>query len=43
MKKVINYIKRHTAQRPDHPPAELETMDWTYSLKNWGHDPVNEA
>ena len=39
MKKVAGYIKRHSAQRPDHPEAELKAMDWTYSLKNWGHDP----
>ena len=40
MNKVIGYIKRHSKQRPDHPPSELEEMTWTHSLKNWGHDPL---
>ena len=40
MNKVVNYINRHTAQRPDHPPSELKDMTWTHSLKNWGHDPL---
>ena len=34
MQKVNAYIKRHTAQRPEHP----EDSNWDYSLKNWGHD-----
>ena len=42
MQKVVNYVKRHSAQRPDHPPEELQQMDWTYSLKNWGHDPLKK-
>ncbi|MWV29176.1 DUF3140 domain-containing protein [Aurantiacibacter rhizosphaerae] len=37
MKKVIGYIHRHLAQRPD---GDIEDSDWRYSLKNWGHDPV---
>ncbi|MBD2701907.1 DUF3140 domain-containing protein [Spirosoma sp. BT702] len=35
MEKVISYIKRHSAQRPDH----VAGSNWAYSLKNWGHDP----
>lgn len=37
MNKVCNYIKRHTAQRPD---GDIAETDWCYSLKNWGHDPT---
>jgi hypothetical protein len=40
MKKVNGYIARHLRQRPDHPPEELAEMPWTYSLRNWGHDPL---
>jgi Protein of unknown function (DUF3140) len=39
MKKVISYVRRHSAQRPSH---DIETSHWRYSLKNWGHDPVKE-
>lgn len=35
MKRVVSYIKRHLAQRPD----KVEGSNWAYSLKNWGHDP----
>jgi hypothetical protein len=35
MRKVISYIKRHSAQEPKHP----EDSNWEFSLKNWGHDP----
>jgi len=35
MRKVVGYVKRHSAQRPDH----VTGSDWAYSLKNWGHDP----
>ena len=35
MQKVVGYIKRHLAQRPD---GSLSETDWNYSLKNWGHD-----
>ncbi|GAB3025575.1 DUF3140 domain-containing protein [Spirosoma pulveris] len=38
MKRVISYIKRHMAQRPDH----VEGSNWMYSLKNWGHDPTKK-
>jgi hypothetical protein len=40
MRKVHGYVARHLQQRPDHPPAELARMAWTYSLRNWGHDPL---
>lgn len=36
MRKVIGYVHRHTAQRPD---GEVEHSPWRYSLMNWGHDP----
>ncbi|WP_020595655.1 DUF3140 domain-containing protein [Spirosoma panaciterrae] len=35
MQKVISYVKRHSAQRPEH----VANSNWAYSLKNWGHDP----
>lgn len=37
MRKVIGYIKRHLAQRPDDDVTETR---WRYSLLNWGHDPL---
>jgi hypothetical protein len=40
MKKTNGYIARHLKQRPDKSEAELAQTDWTYSLRNWGHDPV---
>ena len=40
MRKVVGYVKRHTAQRPDKGADELEHTRWTASLKNWGHDPL---
>jgi len=36
MRKVISYVKRHSAQQPD----KVEGSNWEYSLKNWGHDPT---
>lgn len=39
MQKVVSYIKRHAAQRPD---KEIESTPWRYSLMNWGHDPMRE-
>eukprot|EP01087_Luapelamoeba_hula_P024739 TRINITY_DN9523_c0_g1_i1.p1 TRINITY_DN9523_c0_g1~~TRINITY_DN9523_c0_g1_i1.p1 ORF type:complete len:308 (+),score=68.82 TRINITY_DN9523_c0_g1_i1:77-1000(+) len=36
--KVRSYIKRHMAQQPQ--KEDLEHTRWTYSLKNWGHDPI---
>ena len=35
MRKVVSYVKRHSAQKPTEPDGS----NWEYSLKNWGHDP----
>jgi hypothetical protein len=43
MKKVNGYIARHLKQRPSKPAGELRETDWTYSLKNWGHDPLKKG
>ena len=40
MRKVVGYVARHTAQRPDKSGDELAHSKWTASLKNWGHDPM---
>lgn len=40
MKKVNAYISRHTKQKPKKSKDELREADWTYSLRNWGHDPL---
>ena len=37
MTKVVSYIHRHSAQRPD---GDVEETPWRYSLMNWGHDPL---
>jgi hypothetical protein len=37
MKKVVGYVHRHSAQRPD---GDISETNWRYSLMNWGHDPV---
>lgn len=37
MRKVLGYIKRHLAQRPD---GDVKETRWRYSLMNWGHDPL---
>lgn len=37
MRKVVGYIRRHLAQRPD---GDLENTPWRYPLMNWGHDPL---
>ncbi len=37
MRKVVGYIGRHTAQRPN---KNVEESRWRYSLMNWGHDPL---
>lgn len=34
--KVVGYIKRHLAQRPE---GDVSDTNWRYSLMNWGHDP----
>ena len=38
MRKVVGYIARHSAQRPQN----IYTSRWRYSLMNWGHDPLKE-
>lgn len=38
MKKVVGYVKRHTAQGG--PKDDKEHSRWRYSLMNWGHDPL---
>lgn len=40
MATVIGYIKRHCSQGG--PERDIETSNWTYSLKNWGHDPLKD-
>lgn len=35
MHRVISYISRHTAQKPD---GDVSETKWNYSLKNWGYD-----
>ena len=40
MATVVGYIKRHRSQGA--PEEDVETSNWTYSLKNWGHDPMKE-
>lgn len=35
--KVVGYIKRHLAQKPD---GDVTETNWRYSLMNWGHDPA---
>lgn len=37
MRKVIGYIRRHSAQRPD---GDVKDTTWRHSLMNWGHDPL---
>ena len=37
MAKVVGYVHRHTAQRPD---GDVTESAWRYSLMNWGHDPL---
>lgn len=37
MSKVVGYIKRHLAQKPD---GDVTETRWRYSLMNWGHDPL---
>jgi hypothetical protein len=36
MRKVVGYVHRHLAQRPD---GDVTDTHWRYSLMNWGHDP----
>ncbi|GAA4139177.1 DUF3140 domain-containing protein [Actinomadura keratinilytica] len=37
MRKVVGYIRRHLAQRPD---GDVRDTRWRHSLMNWGHDPL---
>ncbi|MYR61550.1 DUF3140 domain-containing protein [Streptomyces sp. SID625] len=37
MRKVVGYIRRHLAQRPE---GDVRDTRWRYSLMNWGHDPL---
>lgn len=37
MRKVIGYVHRHTAQRPE---GDVKQTRWRFSLMNWGHDPL---
>ncbi|MFD2238519.1 DUF3140 domain-containing protein [Aureimonas populi] len=37
MRKVVGYIKRHSAQKPQ---GDVTKSRWRYSLMNWGHDPL---
>lgn len=37
MRKVVGYVKRHSAQRPK---GDVTDTTWRYSLMNWGHDPL---
>ena len=37
MRKVVGYVKRHSAQRPD---GDVTDTRWRYSLMNWGHGPL---
>ncbi|OMH33234.1 DNA-binding protein [Tersicoccus sp. Bi-70] len=39
MVKVVGYVKRHAAQRPD---GDVEHTRWRYSLMNWGNDPLKK-
>ena len=35
--KVVGFIHRHLAQRPE---GDITETNWRYSLMNWGHDPA---
>ncbi len=37
MRKVVGYVRRHLAQRPE---GDIRETRWRYSLMNWGHDPA---
>ena len=41
-KKVVGYCRRHLAQRRAEWGADVEDRKWTWSLRNWGHDPAKE-
>jgi hypothetical protein len=37
MRKVVGYVARHSAQRPE---GDIEDTRWRHSLMNWGNDPL---
>jgi hypothetical protein len=37
MRKVVGYVHRHMAQKPD---GDVTDTRWRQSLMNWGHDPL---
>ena len=37
MRKVVGYVHRHAAQRPE---GDVTDTKWRKSLMNWGHDPL---
>lgn len=39
MRKVVGYVHRHLAQRPE---GDVTETRWRYSLMNWGHDPLKD-
>ena len=39
MRKVVGYVHRHLAQRPD---GDVTDTRWRHSLMNWGHDPLKD-
>jgi Protein of unknown function (DUF3140) len=39
MHRVVSYVKRHSAQRPQ---GDVKDTRWRFSLMNWGHDPLRE-
>ncbi|GAA4600095.1 hypothetical protein BJY16_003347 [Actinoplanes octamycinicus] len=39
MHKVVGYVHRHLAQRPQ---GDVTETKWRYSLMNWGHDPLKD-
>ena len=41
--KVVGYIKRHLAQKPEGGREKIKESPWRYSLMNWGHDPLKKS
>jgi hypothetical protein len=39
MRKVVSYVRRHSAQRPQ---GDVKDTRWRFSLMNWGHDPLSK-
>ena len=39
MRKVVGYVHRHGAQRPQ---GDVTDTRWRKSLMNWGHDPLKD-